>query len=158
MGLEKVIELAKTTTTGIAQSAADSAEALRDAVPTTADLSAVGVERLRSLIGALDQALPFVNEAGYTLDNMFVELGLPPRLVVRARRTRAVTEAEQADLRERAKEHSVASVVLQAFLLAASLQDTLSVGSLRVAEVEIEATTVPRVRLYFTHQATAIVN
>lgn len=138
MGLEKVIELAK------------------DHVPTTGDLSALGVDRLRAMISALDQALPLVTDAGYSLENMFVELGLPPRVVVRAKRVRSITEAEQEALRERAKDHSVASAVVQSFLMAASLQDTLSVGSLRVTDVEIEATTVPRVRLYFTHEPVAL--
>ncbi len=41
-------------------------------------------------------------------------------------------------------------------MMAASLQDTLSVGALSVSEIEVEITTVPRVRLYFTHTAATV--
>ena len=100
---------------------------------------------------AIDAAAPFISEAGYQLVQTLVELGLPPRFVVRAQRTRTITDAEAVALRERAAESKVGSIVLAAFLNAAALQPTVSSATFVASEIEFEMYTLPRARLYFEH-------
>ncbi len=145
-----IIERAKEATLQLTESAAERADALR-AAATDLDVAAFGAEKVQELLSALDAALPFVREAGYELEQTFVELGLPPRLVVKARRVREVSEAEETALRERAGDAKVTSLVLRTFLRAAALQRTVSLKTLTASQIEFEISAMPRARLYFEH-------
>jgi len=140
---------------GATQHFTDAASAQVDAVRAGMadfDVGAMGAEKVQQLLAAVDAAAPFVREAGYELVHGFVELGLPPRLVVRTRRVRQISDEEESVLRERAAESTVGSVVLRTFLGAAALQRTLSSQTFAASEIEFELTTLPRARLYFEHQ------
>ena len=125
-------------------------DALRDGVADI-DAGAFGADKVQQLLDAVDAAAPFIVEAGYQFVHAFVELGLPPRLVVRVRRVRPITDAEETALRERAADSKVGSVVLRTFLGAADLQHALSSQSFAASEIEFELGALPRARLFFAH-------
>ena len=145
-----ILERAKEATTQFTESAVERAEALR-AAATDLDVAAFSAEKIQELLSALDAALPFVREAGYELEQTYVELGLPPRLVVKAHRVREISEAEAEELRERAGDAKMTSLVLRTFLRAAALQRTISLKALVASQIEFEISPVPRARLYFEH-------
>ena len=64
---------------------------------------------------------------------------------------REISDEEETALRERAAASSMSSLVLRTFLGAAALQRTLSLRTFRASEIELEITTLPKVRLYFAH-------
>jgi hypothetical protein len=145
-----ILERARGVTQHVTDVAAAQVDAVRSGVADL-DVAAFGAEKVQELLAALDAAAPFISEAGYELVHAFVELGLPPRLVVRARRVRQITDEEEATLRERAAESTAGSLALRTFLAAAALQRTLSSRSFEASEIEFELTTLPRARLYFEH-------
>lgn len=149
-----ILERARGVTQQFTDVAAAHVDAVRQSV-TDFDMAALGAEKVQELLAALDAAAPFIREAGYELVQAFVELGLPPRLLVRARRLRTITDDEEATLRERAAESKVGSLVLGTFLSAAALQRTLSSTTFTASEIEFEISTLPRARLYFDHHAPA---
>jgi hypothetical protein len=146
-----MLDRARGATQQLAEAAAAQADAVRSGIADV-DVAAIGAEKVQELLAAVDAAAPFVVEAGYELVQAFVELGLPPRLVVRARRVRQITDEEEAAVRARAAESKVGSVLLRTFLGAAALQQTLSSHSFTASEIEFELTTLPRARLYFEHR------
>jgi hypothetical protein len=143
-----ILERARGATQQFTDAAAAQVDAVRGGIADL-DVGAMGTEKVQQLLAAVDAAAPFVAEAGYELVQAFVELGLPPRLVVRARRVRQITDQEEAALRERTADSKIGSVVLRTFLSAAALQHSLSSESFAAAEIEFELTTLPRARLYF---------
>ena len=99
-------------------------------------------------ISDLNDSLPHLAKAGYTMDELEIEIGMPPKLVPHFTVDETLAENTQQVL-TRLEGNRVGSALLIALLKAADLQQKILIDSMTVSRVEIELGLVPAVRLCY---------
>ena len=113
-----------------------------------------GGEKLTELGDSLNEALPIITQAGFVPEQLQVQLGIPPKVTLRLRVVRELSDEEYDAVVERAGEKVISSIVAGTFLKAAALQRSFRIGSLHSSHIEIELSPLPAVRLLFAPPAT----
>jgi hypothetical protein len=117
-----------------------------------------GADKLAELADSINAALPIITEAGYAVEQIHTTLGIPPKVVLRARVIREITDEEYDALIERAGEKVVSSIVAGTFLKAAAVQRSFRIGSLHSSSIDLELSPLPAVRLVFEPSKAPIAN
>ena len=111
--------------------------------------SGLGSDKLTELTDSINSVMPIIADAGYVVEQIETTLGIPPKVLVRARVVREIPDEEYDALVERVGDEVASSVVAGTFLKAAALQRTFRIGGLRSSELDLELSPLPAVRLLF---------
>jgi hypothetical protein len=149
MALDDLIGKAKGAASAALDKASTTSDALKDKLAALGDLSSYGGDKLRDLSESVDAAIPIITDAGYVLTSMKLELGVPPKVIFTASQTREVSDADIAALRERAAALMHGGALIGVFLKAVELANTVTLGSLKAREIEIEIGALPAARLIY---------
>ena len=112
------------------------------------DPSARVGEAILDVVSSLNDSLPHLAKAGYIMEDLEIELGVPPKLIPHFTVDGALLgNAEHAltDL----EGNVLGSVLFKALLKAAALQQKIVIKGMRFSRVEIELGIVPAVRLCY---------
>ena len=115
-----------------------------------------GAEKLAELGDSLNEALPIITQAGFAPEQMQVQLGIPPKVTLRLRVVRELSDEEYDAVVQRAGDKVISSIVAGTFLKAAALQRSFRIGSLHSSHIEIELSPLPAVRLLFAPPTTTL--
>ena len=99
-------------------------------------------------ISDLNDSLPHLAKAGYTMDELEIEIGVPPKLVPHFTVDETLAENTQPVL-TRLEGNTIGSALLKALLKAADLQQKILINGMTFSRVEIELGLVPAVRLCY---------
>ena len=97
----------------------------------------------------LHDALPIFSEAGYTLQSLDIEIGVPPKLAPHFLVTEYVDEATRQAILDRVKSQRLVHMTLAALYKASDLQRHIQVGDLAFRGIVIHITTIPKVTIRF---------
>jgi hypothetical protein len=103
----------------------DRASALSTAVADAA------VERSKAALADFSAALPILKLAGYTVSEVAVELGIPPKIVANFSSAEAIPDEQITDMLKEHEDAVLASMLVRALMAARKLQSAAKVGSLR---------------------------
>ena len=134
MEFENLIDKAMQTAAGLKDKVGDPSARVGDAI--------------LDVVSSLNDSLPHLAKAGYTMEELEIELGVPPKLIPHFTVDGALVEnAEQAliDL----EGNIIGSALFKALLKAAALQQKIVIKGMRFSRVEIELGIVPAVRLCY---------
>ena len=134
MAFENFIDKAMQTAAGLKDKVGDPSARVGDAI--------------LDVVSSLNDSLPHLEKAGYTMDELEIEIGVPPKLIPHFTVDGALLEnAEQAltDL----EGNIIGSALFKALLKAAALQQKIVINGMRFSRVEIELGIVPAVRLCY---------
>tara|TARA_B100001057_G_C22702431_1_gene892313 strand:+ start:195 stop:659 length:465 start_codon:yes stop_codon:yes gene_type:complete len=112
----------------------------------------VALDKIMSLVDEFNDALPHLSEAGYTLDQLDVELGLPPKLIphfVYAQDSEVDSETALENLKNNRLGHNL----LKILIMVEDYQHKFKFSQMSFCHLEIELSVIPTVKLaYKTHQ------
>jgi hypothetical protein len=134
MAFDNLIDKAMQTAVGIKDKVGDPSVRVGDAI--------------LDVVSSLNDSLPHLAKAGYTMDELEIEIGVPPKLIPHFTVDGAFVEnAEQAltDL----EGNIIGSALFKALVKAAALQQKIVIKGMRFSRVEIELGIVPAVRLCY---------
>ncbi|MDX2192169.1 MAG: hypothetical protein NW201_02365 [Gemmatimonadales bacterium] len=123
---------------------------MRERLSGLGDLSQFGGDKLGEIADGVNAAIPLITEAGYALTALQLELGIPPKIIVRAAQSAPVTPERLDELRARAEALPVGSAIVLAFLKAVALSENVTLGGLKAREIELEIGALPAVRLIYS--------
>ena len=106
--------------------------------------------RLREATTQLAEAMPLIERAGFKLETLTVEVGVPPRIMPRFSVVKDVPDAEREALADEAGANRTGHAVLQALFKAGRLKRAIRIGGLDFSHVEILVGIMPKVRLVFS--------
>ncbi|TCK02493.1 hypothetical protein [Phorcysia thermohydrogeniphila] len=125
----------------------EQSEKVKGKIPVV-DLSNLGVEKINESIKQLKDVLPLVKEAGYTLSEIEVEVGMPPTVIIHFQVGSGSTSLEDI-LSELREENKVGYSIIKGLLFASKVQESLKLKDEKLEEVEIELGIPPKVVLHF---------
>jgi len=108
-----------------------------------------GETKIEEFVAEFNRTLPILEEAGFTLAELAVDMGLPPKLAPYFLIGTVPDEAGQAALLERNKENKRVKLMLTTLFNAVALQGNLKIDGMHPEGVEIEISTMPVTRLKF---------
>ena len=119
-----------------------------------AELKAFGAGKLQESMDAFVRALPALKQAGYTLREFEIELGVTPKVIAHFVPTPA-TEEEIAAAREKLKDKTIGGAMLAVLRRAGEAHRQIKVPGFSCAHLEIDVGVIPAVRLRYRVDETA---
>jgi hypothetical protein len=135
---------------GQAQSLAEQgAETVRAVAEKAGNLAQVGADALRSLTDEVNELLPAIRSAGYTVQGVDLDVTIPPKVSVHCKLQTDLSEAERAALLASLAGRALVETAVSALFRVADAQRRLSLGSLRPSDVILEVGVNPAVRVRY---------
>ena len=140
MAFDNLIDKAMQTAVGIKDKVGDPSARVGDAI--------------LDVVSSLNDSLPHLAKPGYTMDELEIEIGVPPKLIPHFSVDGALVEnaenAEQAltDL----EGNIIGTTLFKALFKAATLQQKIVINGMSFSRLEIQLGLVPAVRLCYKQQ------
>ena len=134
MAFDNLIDKAMQTAAGLKDKVGDPSARVRDAI--------------LDVVSSLNDSLPHLAKAGYTMDELEIEIGVPPKLIPHFTVEGALVENAEQVLTD-LEGNIIGSALLKALLKAAALQQKIVINGMSFSRVEIQLGLVPAVRLCY---------
>ena len=105
-------------------------------------------DAILDVVNNLNDSLPHLAKAGYNLDELEIEIGVPPKLIPHFTLDETLFENTEQVLTD-LKGNAIGSALLKALLKSADLQGKIVINGMSFSRVEIELSLVPAVRLCY---------
>jgi hypothetical protein len=143
MAFGDLLNKAKDKTQEVSSSVKEKVENTKDSL---GNLSKV----VEEMINNLNEALPILKEYGFGLIELEIELGIPPKLVTHFDMSNEdFTEELRDKILDEMQNNKIASLIVKSLYNAYNLQKKIKIKDLKFAEIEIEASLPPSVKLKF---------
>ncbi len=96
-----------------------------------------------------NEALPYIERAGYEVTEIEVGLGLSPKVVPHLRITKIISEEEKLVLLEETKDKKLVNTVLASLFRASAARSKLNFNKFHFSDIELELSILPTVVLKF---------
>jgi hypothetical protein len=122
-------------------------------------LSELGMEKLKAVIAEVTSAFPLFERAGFSVEEVQVEIGLAPKLMPRFKHVRTLTPEEQTNILAEACDKRLVKFMLISLFKSVNMQNLIQDPKLQLHAIEIDLTAVPSVRGIFktTHNSDNII-
>ena len=108
-----------------------------------------GFAKVTGVLDDLNAALPVLQEAGYPVDLIEIELGLSPKIAVRFATKLGVKEERLNELLAEHAQHKMTIMLLHSLEKAKAMQKKIRLGGLKPKGIEIQIGVFPEVALRF---------
>jgi uncharacterized RDD family membrane protein YckC len=108
----------------------------------------VGAKKLQYSVEQLNNAMPYLESAGYTIAQLEMEVGISPKVIVIVKINDQSTMTLD-ELEEVIKDTPVVQMLVNAIRISVELQKKLSIRSMRSVGMEISLAVTPSVKLLF---------
>ena len=105
-------------------------------------------DAILEVVGNLNDALPHLAKAGYTMGELEIEIGVPPKLIPHFTVDETLAEHTEQSLND-LKGNTIGYALFKALLKAADLQQKIVIDGMSFQGVEIELGLVPALRLCY---------
>lgn len=119
------------------------------AATLSAGVADVTIGRVRTALSDFNAALPIISLAGYTVSEVAVELGIPPKIVANFASIESVSDEKIEEILKQHQDAVLATMLVRAIMSARKLQDGMKIGSLRPKGLAISIGLSPSVVVKF---------
>lgn len=130
-------------TSGIASDLRERAGAL------STGLADAALERAKVALSEFNATLPVLKRAGYTVNEVSVELGLPPKVVAVFALAEVVSDEKVEELLQEFADAKVATMLVRALVRAHKLQAAIAIGGLHPKGIALEMGLTPAAVIKF---------
>ena len=107
-------------------------------------------DSVNKVLDELNAATPSLVKAGYQLEEVEIEVGVPPKLIPRFSICRPQPDSSE-QINEELRKNRMGKNILKGLNVANSLQSKLRVRDMEFSHIEIEIGVVPTVKLRYRH-------
>ena len=115
-----------------------------------AGISEIGLAKMNETLADFNAALPALREAGYTLDGVNIDLGVPPRIVANFSSSGAASDETIERLLAENAERNLTAMLVKSINQAAKLQSKINIKGLKPRGLSVEIGLVPRIVVKFS--------
>ena len=105
-------------------------------------------DSVNKVLDELNTATPSLKKAGYQLEEIEIEIGVPPKLIPRFSICQQQSDSN-AQIAEELKTNRIGKNILKGLNAASSLQSKLKMSDMEFSHIEIEIGVVPTVKLRY---------
>jgi hypothetical protein len=116
---------------------------------TVGGIKDFGGDTLSKTAQRFNEALPFIERAGYVVTEIEVGLGLSPKLVSHLRMRELISDGEQAALLAETNDRKLVNTILASLFRASAAREKLNFKKFRFSDIELELSILPTVVLKF---------
>ncbi len=111
--------------------------------------------RIKSVINDFIESAPIIEEAGFRIRDMEIELSVIPKLIPHFEKIKSIGDEERAKIIDKVANKKVIKILLKALFKADNFQQSMNMGNLDFAGIEIEITAIPAIRLLYKNNSIA---
>ena len=105
-------------------------------------------DAILAVVKDLNDALPHLSKAGYTMDELEIEVGIPPKLIPHFSVDETLAENTEQSLTD-LEGNTVGYTLFKGLLKAVDLQQKIVIDGMSFVRIEIELGLIPAVRLSY---------
>jgi len=124
-------------------------ESLSATVDKISDLKDSGIEKISEPINELSNGLPLIEEAGFKVEEISIDLGIPPEISIGFSKMNEVKSESIQSLIDQHAERKILVIVLKALLTANNIQSKITFNKFIFAGVSIKLGLPPSVSLKY---------
>lgn len=114
------------------------------------DIKSASIEKMTtSIMDDLNQAMPLIEEAGYTMSAVEAELSLPPEITTEFELERIVEHEKQLIILKALDNNAIGKLVLTSLMQAFKLNEKISIKDMSMKEVGIVISFPPFVKIKY---------
>ncbi len=114
--------------------------------------------KVRNIINDFIEAAPLIESAGFRIRDMEIELSIIPKLIPHFEKFADTDDETRRSIIEQVKDKRLVSLLLKALFKADNFQQSLTMGQLEFAGIEIEITAIPAIRLLYKNPRQTNIN
>jgi len=132
------------------------AAALKESAATMgSDFMEAAASKVKDTLHDFNEALPIVREAGYVLDGVSVELGIPPKIYANFATTHHLAEDKVKEILETHADNKLAVGLVKSLFHAQRLQSNIKFAGLAARGITVELGLIPTLVIKFGIPMTA---
>jgi len=111
-----------------------------------------GKDKLKNGIRNLNDALPEIEEAGFVLVRLDVDIALLPRLFARFKQEHLISDEERESILKKTKKNKFLNFILIGLFKASDIKNEISIDNIDLKEIELEIGLTPSAKLIFRRE------
>ncbi len=115
-------------------------------------IKSAGKEKLKNGIENLNDALPEIEEAGFILIRLDVDIAFLPRLFARFKQVRSISDEERETILTKTKNNKFLNIILLGLFKAVDIKNEVKINNMDLKEIELEIGLTPSVKLIFRRE------
>ena len=116
------------------------------------NIKSTGREKLKKGIQNLNDALPEIEEAGFVLIRLDVDIALLPRLFARFNQVRLISDEERETILIKTKKNKFLNFILLGLFKAVDIKNEVKIDNIDLKEIELEIGLTPSIKLIFRRE------
>jgi len=109
-------------------------------------------KRVKSIINDFIAAAPIIEEAGFRISDLEIELSIIPKLIPHFEKLQSVDEEKKHEILKKVEHQKIIKMLIKALFKADHFQQNLKMGRLDFTGIEIEVTAIPAIRLLYKNK------
>ena len=137
---------------GIFDKAKQSITSAKDgALGKISELKDIGSDKINQLLEDFESAKPLLQKAGYTLDELSIDIGVNP-VVTPHFKCEEVTQEVIDQVLSEIESNKIGKNILNMLIKASKMQQTIKMEHMLFSGIEIEVGVIPNVRIKYTQK------
>ena len=109
-------------------------------------------KKLKKGIENLNDALPEIEEAGFVLIRLDVDVSLLPRLFARFKQVKSISDIERKAILTKTKKNKFLNFILLGLFKAVEIKNEVKIDTMDLKEIELEIGLTPSAKLIFRRE------
>lgn len=114
------------------------------------EVKEAGFDKLKAGIDELSNGLPLIEQAGFTVHDINIGIGIPPEVSLSFKKTNTVSSVDIQKIIDENQDKTILVPVLQALLTANNMQSKITMGKFNFTGVGIKVGIPPEVSLRYS--------
>jgi len=109
----------------------------------------VSRKKLKNTIVSLNESLPLIEEAGFVLVRLDVDIAIVPRMFTRFRQVKEIDEKDRKSILKKTKKQKLLNIILHGLFQSVSIKKEVNIANMNLQEIELEIGLTPSAKLIF---------
>lgn len=113
------------------------------------NIKSAGKDKLKNAIQNLNESLPDIEEAGFMMVRMDVDIAILPRLFARFKQVKVISVEEKENILLKTKKNKFLNFILIGLFKAAEIKNDVQINNMHLEEIELEIGLTPSAKIIF---------
>lgn len=113
------------------------------------NIKSAGKDKLKNGIQSLNDALPEIEDAGFILVRLDVDIAILPRLFARFKQVKIISVEEKESILLKTKKNKFLNFILIGLFKAADIKNDVHIDNMHLEEIELEIGLTPSAKIIF---------